>query len=150
MKRILIATDGSAGAREAVEYGLDLARHSHASATVVYVRRAPRPLVGDPFDRREISEGQRRADDAVDHALRVAADLGVETDVEIVEGDPATQIIELAWRRDADLIVLGSRNRGPLAAALLGSVSQDVVTHADRPVLVAHASADRRRALATA
>jgi nucleotide-binding universal stress UspA family protein len=150
MKRILIATDASTEAREAVEYGLDLARSCHASATVVYVRRAPRSFVGDPFYQRELSEGLRRADDAGDHALRVAADLDVETDVEFLEGDPAAQIIELARLRDVDLIVLGSRNRGPLAAALLGSVSKSVVSHADRPVLVAHASGDRRRALATA
>lgn len=150
MKRILIATDGSAGALEAVEYGLDLARSGHALATVVYVRRAPRPLIGDPFSQRELSEGLWRADEALGDALRAAADLGVEADTKILEGDPATQIIEFARLRDADLIVLGSRNRGPLVAALLGSVSNDVVTHADRPVLVAHGSAHRRHAVATA
>lgn len=150
MKRILIATDGSAGAREVVEYGLELARSSSASATVVYVWRARRPFVGDPFDQRDTSEGLSRANDVGDHALRVAADLGVETAVEILEGDPAERIIELARLNDADLIVLGSRNRGPLVAALLGSVSSEVVTRADRPVLVTHASDDRRRVLATA
>ena len=150
MKRIVIATDGSTEARVAVEYGLDLARSSHASATIVYVRRATRPFIGDRFYEHEISEGLRRGDDAGDHAMRVAAELGVETDVCVLEGDPAALIIELARLKDADLIVLGSRNRGPLVAALLGSVSDDVVTHADRPVLVTHAPDDRRRALATA
>lgn len=150
MKRILIATDGSSEAREAVVYGLDLARSSHASATVVYVRHAARPLVADPFYHRENSEGMHRADDAGEHAMQVAADLGVDTDLCILEGDPAALIIELARLKDADLIVLGSRNRGPLVAALLGSVSNEVVTRADRPVLVTHAADDRRRALATA
>jgi nucleotide-binding universal stress UspA family protein len=150
MKRILIASDGSTGGQEAVEYGLDLARSSHASATVVYVRRAPRPLLGDPFYQRDLSDGLHRAHDALGNALLIAADLGVEADTEILEGDPATQIIQFAQYRDVDLIVLGSRNRGPLVAALLGSVSQDVVTHADRPVLIAHASANRRHVLATA
>ncbi len=150
MKRILVATDGSTEARQAVEYGLDLARSSHASATVVYVRRATGPFVGDRFYQHEIGEGLRRGDDVGEHAMRVAAELGVETDVFVLEGDPAALIIELARRKDADLIVLGSRNRGPLVAALLGSVSDDVVTHADRPLLVTHAPDDRRRALATA
>ena len=150
MTRILIATDGSVEAREAVEYGLGLARSTGASATVLYVRRAPRPIVGDPFYQHEISEGLHRADEALRHARGIASGLGVDTDTEILEGDPATQIIELGSVRDVDLIVLGSRNRGPLATALLGSVSKDVVTHADRPVLIAHASTGRRRALATA
>jgi nucleotide-binding universal stress UspA family protein len=150
MKRILIATDGSTEAREAVEYGLDLARSSYASAAVVYVRRPTGPFIGDRFYQHKISEELRRGDDAGDHAMRVAAELGVQTDVFILEGDPAALIIELARLEDADLIVLGSRNRGPLVAALLGSVSNDVVTHADGPVLVTHASDDLRRALATA
>jgi nucleotide-binding universal stress UspA family protein len=149
MKRILIATDGSESGREAVAYGLDLARLGHAAATIVYVRRAPRQFVGDPFYQRELGQGLRHADDAVGHALRAAAEIGVEADAEILEGDAARQIVGFARLRDADLIVLGSRNRGPLVAALLGSVSKDVVTHADRPVLVAHRPADRRRALAT-
>jgi nucleotide-binding universal stress UspA family protein len=149
MKRIVIATDGSTEAREAVEYGLDLARCSYSSATVIYVRRAPRRFVGDRFYQHEISEELRREDDAGDHAARVAAHLNVQVDVLILEGDPAALIIKLARLKDADLIVLGSRNRGPLVAALLGSVSSEVVTHADRPVLVTHAFDDRRRALAT-
>jgi nucleotide-binding universal stress UspA family protein len=150
MTHILIATDGSAEARGAVEYGLDLARSTSASATVLYVRRAPRPLVGDPFYQQEISEGLHRADEALVHACGVAADLGVGIDTETLEGDPATQIVELARRREVDLIVLGSRNRGPIVTALLGSVSNDVVAHADRPVLIAHTSTGHRRALATA
>ena len=150
MDRILIAIDGSDSGCEAVDYGLGLARSAHASATVLYVRRAPRPLVGDPFYQRELTEGLRRANDALGVAARAAAELGVEAELEILEGDPATQIIEFARSRDADLIVLGSRNRGPLVAALLGSVSKDVVTHADRPVLVAHGSAGHRHAAASA
>jgi nucleotide-binding universal stress UspA family protein len=150
MKRILIATDASTGGRDAVEHGLDLARSSDASATVVYVRRAPRPFIGDPFYQRQISEGMHEANEAVGHALGVAAELGVEIDVEILEGDPASRIIELAQDRDVDLIVLGSRNRGPLLTALLGSVSTDVMAHADRPVLVSHPFAGRGRSLATA
>jgi len=106
--------------------------------------------LGDPFYQRDLTDGIHRAGDALGSALRIAADLGVEADTEILEGDPATQIIQLAQYRDVDLIVLGSRNRGPVVAALLGSVSKDVVTHADRPVLIAHRSAGPRRSLATA
>ena len=47
----------------------------------------------------------------------MAAEFGVEVDTEILEGDPAAQIMQLARLRDVDLIVLGSRNRGPLVAA---------------------------------
>jgi nucleotide-binding universal stress UspA family protein len=48
--------------------------------------------------------------------------------------------------RDVHLIVVGSRGLGPIAGALLGSVSREIVDHADRLVLVAARRSARRRA----
>ncbi len=136
MKRIVIGTDGSAGGREAAEQGVKLARATGAIATLVYVRQSPLPILGDPYYQRALSAELRRARAAVDEAAAYAAEAGVDTEVEILEGDPAEQIVELARLRDADLIVVGSRGLGAVAGALLGSVSWAIVHHADRPVLV--------------
>jgi nucleotide-binding universal stress UspA family protein len=72
--------------------------------------------------------------------------MGVEAEPEVLEGDPADRILELARMRDVDLIVVGSRGLGPIAGTLLGSVSREVLQHADRPVLVATRPVARRRA----
>jgi nucleotide-binding universal stress UspA family protein len=145
MKRIVIAYDGSDGSREALEQGVELARTAGAVATLVYVRHAPLPMVGDPFYERALSRELRRGRDVLDEARAYAADAGVAAESELLEGRPAEQILELARLRGADLVVVGSRGRSAVAEAVLGSVSQAVVHGADRPVLVARRRARRER-----
>jgi nucleotide-binding universal stress UspA family protein len=76
--------------------------------------------------------------------MLTADEHGVEADWEILQGEPATEIVRLASERDADLIVLGSRGLGAVAGAFLGSVSREVLHEADRPVLVARPRGRRR------
>ncbi len=63
------------------------------------------------------------------------ADIAVER-AEMV-GDPADGIGQIAAEIDADAILLGVRKRSPVGKALFGSVSQQVVLDADRPVIIA-------------
>jgi nucleotide-binding universal stress UspA family protein len=145
MEAIVIAYDGSEGSREALAAGVETARATGAVATLVYVRHAPPPIVGDPFYGRALSWELRRGRDVLDEARAFAADAGVVAETELLEGDPAERILDLARLRGAKLIVVGSRGRGAVAEALLGSVSQAIVHEADRPVLVAKRRARRER-----
>jgi nucleotide-binding universal stress UspA family protein len=145
MKRIVIAYDGSDGSREALETGVEMARATGAVATLVYVRHAPLPMIGDPFYERALSRELRRGRDVLDEARAYAADAGVVAEAELLEGDAAEEILDLARLRGAELIVVGSRGRGAVAEALLGSVSGAIVHDADRPVLVARRRARRER-----
>jgi nucleotide-binding universal stress UspA family protein len=74
-------------------------------------------------------------------SVRAAEDIfeeaGVAFSVADVSGDPADVILEVAEDVDADLVVLGGRRRSPAGKALFGSVTQSVILHADRPVMVA-------------
>ena len=145
MKRIVIAYDGSEGSREALEAGVETARVTGAVATLVYVRHAPLPIVGDPFYERALSRELHRGRDVLAEARTYAADTGVAAETELLEGDAAEQILDLARLRGAELIVVGSRGRSAVAEALLGSVSHAIVHGADRPVLVARRRARRER-----
>ena len=146
MKQILVATDGSENGRYALDEAVELAAAAGAKLTVVYVRHAPLPVLGEPVYQRSLSAELRHANETVAIATGVAHTAGVEAEAEVLEGDPAKRIAELARLRDVDLIVVGSRGLGTLTGTLLGSVSRDVLHHADRPVLVAARRAARRRA----
>jgi len=146
MKQILVATDGSENGRHALDEAVELAAAAGAKLTVVYVRHAPLPVLGEPVYQRSLSLELRHANETVAIATGLAHTAGVEAEAEVLEGDPAKRIVELARLLDVDLIVVGSRGLGTVAGALLGSVSRDVLHHADRPVLIAARRAARRRA----
>ncbi|WP_408958942.1 universal stress protein [Natrinema sp. 74] len=63
-----------------------------------------------------------------------AADVAV--DLERRHGDPADEIVEYAESVDADLIVIPGRKRSAVGKAVFGSVTQDVILTADRPVTI--------------
>jgi nucleotide-binding universal stress UspA family protein len=119
MRKILIATDGSPASREATTFGLELAQEHAADVTFVHVDRI------DEVDRRPLED-----------ALALAAEQDVDAKAELLAGEPVDEIVAYADSLDADLIVLGSRGRGAVATALLGSVSRGVLHEAHRPVLV--------------
>lgn len=144
-KEIVIATDGSAGSSVAVEQGVWLAKMLDAQVIFVAVARAPFPVLGDPYYQRALTADLTKARAAIDDAIVAAEERHVAYETEILEGSPAEKILEVAQAHGADLIVIGSRGRGAVTGALLGSVSTDVVHRSDRPVLVARPNA---RALA--
>jgi nucleotide-binding universal stress UspA family protein len=141
MKKILIATDGSASSAEAVDFGVELA--AEHGAEVIFVHVAPAldliPIAGygmaggipsvphelDAFDRA-----------ALEDAEQVAGREGVEASSKILVGNAVDEIVAYADSAGADLIVVGSRGRGTLARVLLGSVSRGVLSESKRPVAV--------------
>ena len=114
MKQILVATDGSENGRYALDEAVELAAAAGAKLTVVYVRHAPLPMLGEPVYQRSLSADLRHANETVAIAAGVAHTAGVEAEAEVLEGDPAKRIVELARLRDVDLIVVGSRGLGAL------------------------------------
>jgi nucleotide-binding universal stress UspA family protein len=152
MSTILIATDGSPEAREAVNYGLELA--AGEGADVVLLQVIP-PIDWTQLDRGAVirpipEEIARRHSLAREEAAKLAATHGIPVIAEVLAGDPADEIVTYADDHDVGLIVVGSRGRGTIASTLLGSVSRAVLRDARRPVLVVRGATLQSRALAKA
>ena len=140
MHRILIATDGSPAAQDAVVFGLDLAADQHAEVDVVHVMHAFEfvPMAGLGLPAAQPHRRSERDIAVLGDATVLARSKGVVARTKLLSGDAADEILSYAELIDADLVVLGSRGRGALVSALLGSVSQEVVHRARQPVLVVH------------
>jgi nucleotide-binding universal stress UspA family protein len=138
MKKVVIATDGSSAAREAVEFGLALAAEQSAESIVVHIAPAldilPVAGFGMPAAQPHPPGAHERV--ALEEVSALAAAAGVSTQTELLIGDPVDEIVAFADSIDADLIVVGSHGHGAVASAILGSVSQGVLHEARRPVLV--------------
>lgn len=141
MKKILIATDGSESAQEALEFGLDLAAEQGAMPVIVYVAPAVDiiPYISFAVPPPEVPHPLSEADHQPLVAARAMAETkGLAPRTELLLGDPANEIVAFADSIEADLIILGTRGHGAIASALLGSVSKGVLNKSGRPVLIVH------------
>jgi nucleotide-binding universal stress UspA family protein len=138
---ILVAVDDSPHAVRALDEAADLARAFHSRLTLISVAsRTAWRLVAGPYT--GLLPTQDDADHAAQATLHAARErLGDEPGVTTVvgQGAAAAAILKRAAEGNHDLIVMGSRGRGGAAAALLGSVSHDVLHHSRLPVLIVHA-----------
>ena len=137
MKQILIATDGSPSAQDAVGVGIELAKEQGADVTFVHVTFSEEAKMARAGSHAYThAEPVDDSETALKEAGEAAEEAGVSYALERLAGETVPSIVALADAKDADLIVLGSRGRNALTSTLLGSVSHGVLRHASRPVLV--------------
>jgi nucleotide-binding universal stress UspA family protein len=135
-KSILVAWDGSEHAKRALSEAVDLARTQEARLTLLTVAVPPQAWPGyvppiseadlDAAAEQILAEGEALVPEGIPVAGRTAA------------GHPGTELLRRAAAADHDLIVMGSRGRGAIRSAVLGSVSHFVLNHATVPVLILH------------
>jgi nucleotide-binding universal stress UspA family protein len=140
-RNILVAIDGSADADRALGHAIDLARCEHAKLTVFSAVPAPPPFAYTTPGAAALADlgEQARAETEQlmrDALERVPNEVSVTSVVKSEPAKPALLAQIVAGRHD--LVVMGSRGRGAVRAALLGSVSHHVLHHSDVPVLIVH------------
>ena len=145
-QHILIPTDGSQLSANAVAEGIKLAGALGSQLTFLTVIMPFASLgeldhafagMPDDFRREALAFLEAEAREALATALSPAKSAGVAADTLFVENShPHEAIIAAAKSKGADLILMASHGRSGVKAALLGSVTQKVLSHTELPVLV--------------
>ncbi len=159
-KKILVPLDGSRFGNRALKYAVDLAQKYQASVLLTQVIQPTRPVPPvDPTgltspvaseitfeqaadaDRRNLSRAKRYLAGKV----RELKAKGIAAEYRAVEGDAARDIILVARKNKADLIVMTTHGRSGFRRAIMGSVADKVIRESGDPVLVVRPYQRRRR-----
>jgi len=134
--RILVAVDGSESSKKAVDKSVFLAQKCNSKLYVVHVV-LDWEYGGDSAATFElIDELRARGTELLQQCKKQALQSNVQVETVLEQGDYSHEIIEVAKRKDCDLIIMGSRGMSPIKELLLGSVSLKVMHHASCPVMV--------------
>lgn len=145
-KSIVVGTDGSDTATQAVRQAVDLAGAVGATLELVSAY-APVPEQRLRTERREAPEDVQWAinpREDVESSLSAAADIAREAGVSVStharQGDPADAILDVAEEQNADLVIVGNKGMTGAKRFLLGSVPNKVSHHAPCSVLIVRTS----------
>jgi nucleotide-binding universal stress UspA family protein len=140
---LICGVDDSEAARRAAHVAAELSRQLGSRLLLLNVAETTAPPAGSAF------AYARLQDEAIGRAKRVLEGLKQDTELKDAEeqvefGSPAQALLDAAASHGAEMLVVGSRGRGPVAAAVLGSVSTDVLTSAPCPVVVVPPKRERQ------
>ena len=157
MKRILLAIDGSESSGKAVATVSELAAPINASIKLTTViedlgvsydeskPNTPRsPSSNNSYSRsvRKIKKTKKQVklenegEKLLNKAASILEEENIETEKEILKGDPANEICEYAEENNIGIIVMGDKGEGGLKELLLGSTSEKVLRHAHCSVMI--------------
>ena len=139
---IVVGTDGSATATQAVREAVDVAKAVGATLELVSAY-APVPAARLREERRDAPEDvqwaihpKQEVELALSDAADIAREAGVEANTHARQGDPADAILDVAEERGADLIIVGNKGMTGAKRFLLGSVPNKVSHHAPCSVMI--------------
>jgi nucleotide-binding universal stress UspA family protein len=139
---ILVGVDGSPASKYAVDWA---ARDAAMRNVRLIVMHAVQPIgmnlpplpAPTAFARWQVERGQKILDDAVEIARKATPDgVSAQIESELLFSPVVPTLVDLS--KEVQMVVVGSRGRGPLARSLLGSVSSSLIRHAHCPVAVIH------------
>lgn len=141
-KRIVVGTDGSPSATEAVRHAARLAASFGAELDILTAYNPPDPrqiarwIQEAPSEIAPKFSGTAAAEEVAKKAIAVAVAEGAKAEARFTEGDPAEILISAAESSGADLVIVGNKGMTGVKRFLLGSVPNKVTHHAPCDVLI--------------
>jgi nucleotide-binding universal stress UspA family protein len=136
-RNILIAWDGSRHAKRALNEAVDIARTQGSRLTLLTVA-APIHVWAGPYVPPVPGAELARVAERIAEEGEALVPEGIAFSSRTAEGHPGTELLKRVDAAGHDLVVMGSRGRGAVRSAVLGSVSHYILNHAHVPVLIVH------------
>ncbi len=144
MKKMLVAYDGSDASKKAIELSLNCADRDDE---IVILTVVPAALAESAFtnmllptiDLSNVVKSGSFKERAMENISKVAKEIEdkvAKVNVVVESGDPADEILMTSKKEDVDIIIVGYKGYGKEGRFLLGSVTDKVVRHASKSVLV--------------
>lgn len=135
MKRLLVATDGSAASRSAVEHAIHLAKVCSSdliAMTTVLTNSEQEDTM--PW---VVEQAEKEMQDNLVAIKQMASRQGVLCETFVYRGEePYRDIVNAAAMQQADMIVMGTHGRSGIKKLIMGSVTRNVIGHAPGKILV--------------
>jgi nucleotide-binding universal stress UspA family protein len=144
-RSILVAWDGSRHARRALSEAIDIAQTQGSRLTLLTVA-APIHVWAAPYVPPVPEDELARAAESIAEEGEELVPDGIPVSSRTAAGPPGPELLKRAEAAGHDLIVMGSRGRGAVRSAVLGSVSHYVLNHARVPVLIVRAGDETEEA----
>ena len=140
--KIMVATDGSELVKKAVDTAIKFAQVNKATLYAVHVvahgeikvtQNEPSGIEWTKKMKEQLKVQGKEATHYVETAGKIA---NVEVEPVVLEGNPASEIVNFAEKNGVELIVMGTLGKSGIQHFLMGSVAENVVRHSKVPVLV--------------
>lgn len=146
IQHILVPTDFSEYANDALDYAIELAKTLQARLTLLHIIQLTPMTMGDMYGsslEAYLEAMENEAQKHMEALLNRVHQEGLEGETAIVQGVPFQLIVDMAGSQDVDLIVMGTHGRTGLTHVLMGSVAERVVRLSPCPVLVTRGNPDK-------
>lgn len=136
--KILVPVDGSDNSYRALDTALFLSEKLGSNITVIHVMEdVPVLYIESQKLLSELLENYKKErKDILSKCSEIATKKGVTINTVLLQGNPASIILDFIKKKKCDIVIMGSRGMGKFKEIILGSVSSKIVHHSSCPVML--------------